>query len=295
MTDKTGISWCTRTNNAQRGCSHARRRGCDQCYGARFASNPWFGGTGKPYDGLACNEHWTGEVRFIPEALLHPLGWRKPEIIFWDSMSDIGHEKVEPWQRAAQFGVAAATKRHLHLFLTKRPHILGKWFADLGTALQGRYAGPACAEVAAKHLLGEPKIANRLYRAANEAVGVDFPAPNILLGTSLSGPEDIDQIETLLKIPAAGYFLSAEPLLEETRIPNALLKRLSLIIVGAESGPRRRPCPIEAVRSLVHQAEDAGVGVHVKQIEDVCGFLIDDPAEFPADLRIREMPKRLNP
>lgn len=37
-------------------------------------------------------------------------------------------------------------------------------------------------------------------------------------------------------------------------------------IVGGESGPKARPCHIEWIRSVVRQCDEAGVGVHVKQL-----------------------------
>lgn len=73
---------------------------------------------------------------------------------------------------------------------------------------------------------------------------------------------------------------------------------LSWVIVGAESGPRRRPCRTEWVRSVVEQCQAAGVPVFVKQIALFCeqawpspGTLSHNPAEWPADLRVREFPE----
>ena len=290
MGDKSGISWCDATNNAQRGCSHAGRRGCDTCYAESQAANPYFGAPGKPYDGLTRNGRWTGEVRFVPKALVTALGWRKPRIIFWDSMSDIWHPKVPAWQQAAQLGVAAATPQHVHCFLTKRPGRAAKWHEDMNNRFAGRYTVPAMLEWAAIHDPESPAY-DALLRAANQSAGKSLPQRNILLGTTVSGPEDLDQLERLFDSPSFGYFASFEPLLEPIGVPPALLRKLSLAIIGCESGALRRPCPLSAVVSLVKQCQAVGVAVHVKQI-DICGRVISDPADFPDYLRLREMPRR---
>jgi protein gp37 len=94
---------------------------------------------------------------------------------------------------------------------------------------------------------------------------------------------------------------------------------LGWVIVGGESGPGARPMAVEWARSLVRQCKAAGVPVFVKQLgADPAGdtFPADerapatgnrvlhvrqvltirdkkggDPAEWPADLRVREFPQ----
>lgn len=87
------------------------------------------------------------------------------------------------------------------------------------------------------------------------------------------------------------------------------------LVVGGESGPQARPCDISWIRWIVEQCKDAGVPVFVKQLgtgrleygkvhvqpvgvanhqagtwtyKDSKG---GDPSEWPADLRVREMPE----
>lgn len=85
------------------------------------------------------------------------------------------------------------------------------------------------------------------------------------------------------------------------------------LIVGGESGPGARPCDVEWIRSVVRQAREAGVPCFVKQLgsgapsmhtnigrgrhhmDDGREFVVrdikgGDPAEWPEDLRVREMP-----
>lgn len=94
------------------------------------------------------------------------------------------------------------------------------------------------------------------------------------------------------------------------------------VIVGGESGPGARPCNVDWIRDIVRQCREAGVPVFLKQfgsnVVDHCdeftpqatlwpesnGPVADwgtgdirlrdkkggDPAEWPADLRVREFP-----
>lgn len=95
------------------------------------------------------------------------------------------------------------------------------------------------------------------------------------------------------------------------------------VIVGGESGPTARPCSVDWVRSIAQQCKYAGVPVFVKQLganviadHDDCStgksarYDLDwakggglkvrmrdragaDPAEWPADLRVRQLPEVL--
>jgi len=91
---------------------------------------------------------------------------------------------------------------------------------------------------------------------------------------------------------------------------------LSWVIVGGESGPGARPCDVSWIRSIKDQCVSARVACFVKQLgakplqRMIYGAAIGnegaqvhaeplhlkdrkggDPAEWPADLRVREMPR----
>lgn len=77
---------------------------------------------------------WTGKVRLVPEVLTKPLHWRKPRMVFINSMSDLFHEFVSDSFIAQVFGVMRDCPRHTFQLLTKRagrlPSImtrLGRW------------------------------------------------------------------------------------------------------------------------------------------------------------------------
>lgn len=63
------------------------------------------------------------------------------------------------------------------------------------------------------------------------------------------------------------------------------------VVVGAESGPNRRPCDLKWVRNIVWQCGKANVPVFVKQL-DIDGKLEKNIEKFPADLQIRQVPWR---
>lgn len=90
-------------------------------------------------------------------------------------------------------------------------------------------------------------------------------------------------------------WISVEPMLERidlTVLDNSndrIIDHLDWVVVGAESGPKRRPCSLDWVRQIVEQCREAQVPVFVKQL-DIDGKLEKDIAKFPEDLQIRQVP-----
>jgi protein gp37 len=153
-----------------------------------------------------------------------------------------------------------------------------------------------------------------------------WPA-HVWVGTTVESQARAEErIPHLLAVPAKVRFLSCEPLLgplDLTRIPyagatlNALTghvagpddmtpERLQWVIVGGESGTSARPFDLRWARSIVAQCKAAAVPVFVKQLgarpvdfarapEHQVILLRDghggDMEEWPADLRVRELPR----
>lgn len=137
---------------------------------------------------------------------------------------------------------------------------------------------------------------------------------NIILLTSVENQATADKrIPELLKIPAACRGLSLEPLLEAVDLSNFVtdfyvrlsqpdgepeqiqcpptMDGISWLIIGCESGSKRRECKLEWVSSLVKQGESNGIATFVKQLQDSEGMVCTDVKEFPADLQIQNWPK----
>lgn len=130
-----------------------------------------------------------------------------------------------------------------------------------------------------------------------------IPPENIILLASVENQAMADlRIPQLLKIPAACRGLSLEPLLGPVNLDphwlgaggrsgrNYQQAQIDWLIIGSESGPHRRECKTEWVRSLVSQGKAAGVATFVKQLQDSEGMVCKDVAEFPSDLQIQEWP-----
>jgi protein gp37 len=88
------------------------------------------------------------------------------------------------------------------------------------------------------------------------------------------------------------FWVSAEPLLGPLRLGldgDLIPGTYQWLVVGCESGPKRRPCKIEWVESIVAQCRTAGVPVFVKQL-DIGGKCERDITKFPKHLQIRQVP-----
>lgn len=127
------------------------------------------------------------------------------------------------------------------------------------------------------------------------------PRPNVWLGTSAEDQERADtRIPALLSVPAALYFLSAEPLLGPLDLRNYLgwaptpegdSHGIDWVIVGGESGPGARPMDIEWAERIHDDCLMAGVAFFMKQLGSHGrrgkGAKLED---FPAELRQRDFP-----
>ena len=56
---------------------------------------------------------WTGKIRLVPEKLEEPLHWRKPRMVFVNSMSDLFHEGVPDEYIDEVFAVGCDTGAHV--------------------------------------------------------------------------------------------------------------------------------------------------------------------------------------
>jgi protein gp37 len=111
MAQKTTIEWTQATWNPVRGCTKISA-GCASCYAAIFAER-WRGIRGHPYEqGF--------DLRLVPEKLEEPLRWKRPQMIFVNSMSDLYHEGVSLEYIRKIFDVMERAHWHTFQILTKR-------------------------------------------------------------------------------------------------------------------------------------------------------------------------------
>ena len=115
MGAKSTIEWTDATWNPVTGCTKITR-GCDHCYAERFAER-WRGVSGHSYEQGFDLRQW-------PARLDQPARWRKPRMIFVNSMSDLFHKNVERSFIDSVFETMETVDRHVYQILTKRSSLM---------------------------------------------------------------------------------------------------------------------------------------------------------------------------
>lgn len=111
MSDRSAIEWTEASWNPTTGCSKVSP-GCAHCYAETFAER-FSGVPGHPYEqGF--------DLRLWPQRLELPLRWRRPRLIFVNSMSDLFHEHIPDDYIAQVFDVMCRASWHTFQVLTKR-------------------------------------------------------------------------------------------------------------------------------------------------------------------------------
>ena len=105
-------------------------------------------------------------------------------------------------------------------------------------------------------------LTKRPERMVKILAGISLPT-NLWLGVSVESEKYLKRIEDLQKTTAAVRFISFEPLL--SRIEDFPLVGTGWVIVGAESGPRRRSMNIEWVRGIKNRCIRTGIAFFFKQ------------------------------
>lgn len=122
MSTATSIEWTEATWNPVTGCTKLSA-GCEHCYAERMARRLKAMGQANYSNGFAVTMH--------PNSLGIPLGWRKPRMVFVNSMSDVFHEDVTDDFIVRIFETMKAAKQHRFQLLTKRPERLADLPEDL--------------------------------------------------------------------------------------------------------------------------------------------------------------------
>jgi protein gp37 len=74
---------------------------------------------------------WTGKVRLDQSALAAPLSWRKPSMVFVNSMSDLFHDGVPFSFVQRVWSTMEKASQHTYQILTKRPDRMAAMSQDL--------------------------------------------------------------------------------------------------------------------------------------------------------------------
>jgi protein gp37 len=216
MADVTTIEWTDSTWNPVTGCTKITA-GCDNCYAERF-SERWRGVANHPFENGF-------DLTIRPERLDQPLAWRRPRMIFVNSMSDLFHKEVPNDFIDLVFDTMEAANWHVFQLLTKRSSLMRDY-------LLRRYSSKT-------------------------------PPPHIWLGVSVEDASASARIRHLREAPAGVRFLSIEPLIGP--VGPIDLSGIHWVIAGGESGPGARPIHVDWVREVRDQCSNAKVAFFFKQ------------------------------
>lgn len=227
MGGRSAIEWTHSTWNPVTGCTKVSR-GCDNCYAHTLAHRRLRDVYTRqlPVVDTPENRENPFSVRLWPDRLDHPLSWRKPRLVFVNSMSDMFHKDIPNDFARQVFEMMLEADRHVYQILTKRP-----------------------------------SRANRFLRR-NRDLFKDVVPSHIWLGTSVEGQDVAYRIDHLRSVPAIVRFLSCEPLLGPIDLN---LEGIHWVIAGGESGPGFRPPEEEWVRGVRDQCLAHDVPFFFKQ------------------------------
>ena len=216
MAQNSTIEWTNATWNPVTGCTKISA-GCDNCYAERF-SERFRNVEGHPFEqGF--------DLTLGPDRAEQPLKWKKPKMIFVNSMSDLFHKDIPRSYIGRVFDTMEKADWHVFQILTKRSSLM--------------------------------------MRFANDRYKCD-PAPeHIWLGASVEDHTKRSRIKHVQNTNASVRFLSIEPLIGPPG--NMNLDDINWVIVGGESGPNARPIQLSWARSVRDQCVAQNVPFFFKQ------------------------------
>lgn len=216
MAEKSMIEWTESTWNPVTGCTKVSS-GCDHCYAERF-SERFRGVAGHPFEvGF--------DLTLRPERLAQPISWKRPRLIFVNSMSDLFHKNIPTEYIDAVFDTMEAAHWHTYQVLTKRS-------SSMRSFINSRYTKR-------------------------------YAPSHIWLGVSVEDSSALIRIEHLRQTNTRTKFVSFEPLIGP--VFGADLAQIDWVIAGGESGPMARPVEAKWLRDLRDKCVHEGVAFFFKQ------------------------------
>lgn len=216
MADKSAIEWTDATWNPVTGCTKISA-GCDNCYASRF-SERFRGVSGHPFESGF-------DITLRSERLLQPLEWKKPRMIFVNSMSDLFHKAIPKDHISKVFDTMEMADWHTYQLLTKRSSLLRRFI-------------------------------NERYQTRKAPAHLWF-------GVSVENDKAVSRITHLQDANVGVRFLSIEPLIGPVGALN--LRGIDWVIVGGESGPGARPMDPKWAIDVRNQCVELKVAFFFKQ------------------------------
>jgi protein gp37 len=155
MAGASDIEWTDATWNPVSGCT-VISPGCTNCYAMRMAGRlsamglPKYKGTTRKSGRRTV---WTGKLKVDYSTFDAPLRWRKPRMIFVNSMSDLFHEAVPMDVAHEVWDIMESATQHTFQVLTKRPERMAQFLAQRKTSLPNVWIGTSVESQAYVHRL----------------------------------------------------------------------------------------------------------------------------------------------
>lgn len=224
----TEISWADATFNLWWGCTKVGGSpACEHCYAEAWAKRTGFNVWGNDAPRRYFREQHLGDLQKW-DAQARATGTRKR--VFVMSMGDWAEGRPEQKPVLEQFYAAADKLTNIDLLLlTKRP---------------------------------------QLIRSLLPPSWLKDPRPHVWMGTTAETQAWMDlRWDHLLRVPAAVYWFSIEPVWERLQLPASFLQlqERAWAIAGGESGGHAQPTHPNVFRSIRDQTVRAGVPFHFKQ------------------------------
>lgn len=287
MGERSSIEWTDSTCNPEMGCDGCElwspAAGVKICYAGvlteRYASGP------TPNKGFP---EAFDKPKIFPGRIEAACRWKDltgtarpdkpwldglPRLIFLDDMGDTFTESL-PLDWLLPYVPAMEASPHIWQFLTKRPVRMLKFFEQLGRVPRNFWLG--CSVIERRAFRGRMDSMLRLQRA----------------------------------FPRARLFVSWEPMIEPLPWTDEDICAASWLLLGGESGHGARACDTGLIREAIGFCRRAGTAPFVKQLGSAPYRTTNivpspvlpeylrlrsrkggDPAEWPEDLRVREMPR----
>lgn len=265
----TQIRWTDATWNPVTGCSKVSP-GCEHCYAERLSNKQYkiAVADGKTPEQIQ-HAGWTRLPWTAPNAaenvILHydrmdaPIHWKKPKMVFVNSMSDLFHEQV-PFNFIDQiFNVMNLCQNHTFQILTKRPDRVLKfqeWIADNSRMPWDKIQLPLINVWMGTSVEDQRRADERIPLIVRQRLGsITFLSCEPLLGSINLNEwlwEDYD---------TGGFGPNGWPLPDDSRPSRAI----DWLICGGESGPGFREMDPNWARSLRDQCVASGIPFFFKQ------------------------------
>lgn len=180
MAEKTSIEWTDATWNPVTGCKKISP-GCDNCYAERFSERF----RGVPRHPFNCGF----DLALRPERLEQPLGWRRPRMIFVNSMSDLFLKEISKDYVSRVFDTMERASWHTFQVLTKRSSRLRDFVNE-------RYADACPSHIWLGVSVEDGMRASRIDHLRQTKAGVRFLSIEPLIGPM--GSLNLDDIHWVI-------------------------------------------------------------------------------------------------